>query len=81
MTKRELNSRQSNKYGSLTEINRSQFPGIETIKDIHNDLCFKYVINKQYVKLFGDILIYMTSPDVNQAEETISNLLREHKLF
>lgn len=81
MTKQELNHRHTSKYGILTEINRTKRIDSLFIKHCSTDLFFRYEIKREWVKSFGPCIMYLSSPDVYQAEETISDLLREHKLF
>lgn len=81
MTKQELNSRQSSKYGKLIRIYDTH--RIDTLFD-RRELgiqYYMYKINSQYIMMFKQTRIYIKGENENDVCSQVCELLNRIKLF
>lgn len=81
MTKRELNTRLSSKYGTLDRTYTKQIIENHFVTS-EPDMCYyRYRIKNQYSTLFNKHSIYVKGKTLYEAQLTISMLLKAIKLF
>jgi hypothetical protein len=80
MTERELIHSQTGKYGKVIEVAKSQ--RLESLfrSKIPGDRYYMYRIHTQFIKFFTDSKLYVSAPNIEEAERYIYELLKTRKL-